>query len=611
MLKYILGPEIALYVRPYKKLVLISLFLGALSSIFVLAPAYLLEPFVDQAMKTGTDPVTWKIPWITFDAGSWTSWHRTDLVIVENVSPNKLLMLLGFLALFFVMCKSLTEYFSAYIAAVFSNRAAKAMRIDLFKKFVDLHQAFFQSKKSGELIARATADLTMMQSRIAQVLIGLVENPTMALVFLVYLLFKNYMLTLVVFIAAPVIIGLIRLFGRKVKKHAKRVQDAIADVTSLYQETIQCLKVVQGFVKGDSETGKFKEKAEFLYRRVLHWRRWELGVSPMMDVAVFLVMPAVLVIAKTYFNHSLGEIMAMLYAFSRLYAPIRKLARVIANLKTIQGATQRVFKIMATDSDIVDKPGAKTLPRHRDSIEFSLVNFEYFKDEPVLKDVSFKINAGEMAAFVGSTGAGKSTLLDLIPRFYDVIGGSITIDGHDIRDVTLESLRSQVGMVSQDIILFNDTISNNINYSNRGKSIEDIVAAARAANAHEFITSLPKGYETTVGDRGILLSGGQRQRIAIARAILSDPAILMLDEAASALDAESESLVQKAIEDIQGGMTILVVAHRLSTVLKANRIYVLEEGRFVESGSFSELMAINGRFRQLYEMQFRREESQE
>jgi subfamily B ATP-binding cassette protein MsbA len=611
MLKFVLGEEISSYVRPYRKLVFIALFLGALSSIFVLAPAYLLEPFVDKAMNTGTDPVTWEIPWITFDEGSWSSWHRENIVVVENVSPNKLLILLGFLAFFFVICKSITQYFSSYLAAVFSNRAAKAMRIDLFKKFVSLHQGFFQSKKTGELIARATADLTMMQSRIAQVLIGLIENPMTALVFLVFLLFKNYVLTLVVFFAAPVIIGLIRLFGRKVKKHAKRVQDAIADVTSSYQETIQCLKVVQGFVKGDFETGRFKGKAEFLVKRVLHWRRWELGVHPMMDATVFLVLPTVLVIAKIYFNYSLGEIIVFLYAFSRLYAPIRKLARVITNLRTIQGATQRVFKIMKTEPAIVSNEGAKILPRHRSSIEFRKVDFEYLKDDQVLKDVSFKIPAGEMAAFVGSTGAGKSTLLDLIPRFYDVTGGGIYIDGHDIRDVTLESLRAQVGMVSQDIILFNDTIANNISYGNMGKSSDDIINAARIANAHEFIMAQPKGYETIVGDRGVLLSGGQRQRIAIARAILTDPAILILDEAASALDAESESLVQKAIEDIQGGLTIFVVAHRLSTVLKANRIYVLEDGRFVESGSFSELMAVNGRFKQLYDMQFRKEELQE
>jgi subfamily B ATP-binding cassette protein MsbA len=303
--------------------------------------------------------------------------------------------------------------------------------------------------------------------------------------------------------------------------------------------------------------------------------------------------------------------MAMLYAFSRLYAPVRKLARVITNLKTIQGATKRVFKIMRTESEIVNNTGAKILPRHKDSIEFRKVDFAYFKDEPVLKEVSFKIPAGEMAAFVGSTGAGKSTLLDLIPRFYDVTGGGIYIDGHDIRDVTLESLRGQIGMVSQYIILFNDTIANNISYGNRKKSSDEIINAARVANAHEFIMLQSKGYETVVGDRGVLLSGGQRQRIAIARAILSDPAILILDEAASALDAESENLVQEAIEDIKGNMTILVVAHRLSTVLKANRIYVLEEGRFVESGSFSELMAANGRFKQLYDMQFKKEEEKE
>jgi subfamily B ATP-binding cassette protein MsbA len=233
------------------------------------------------------------------------------------------------------------------------------------------------------------------------------------------------------------------------------------------------------------------------------------------------------------------------------------------------------------------------------------VNFAYAPDEPVLRDVSFTLKAGEMAAFVGSTGAGKSTLLDLIPRFYDVTGGAILIDGYDVRDVTLRSLRERVGIVNQEILLFNDTIRYNISYGDPEKSIQEIEAAARAAYAHDFIMAQPKGYDTTVGDMGSLLSGGQRQRIAIARAILVDPAILMLDEAASALDAESEGRVQKAIEGLKGTRTILIVAHRLSTIRKADRIFVLEAGQIVESGTLSELLEKNGRFKQLHDMQFK------
>jgi ATP-binding cassette, subfamily B, bacterial MsbA len=295
----------------------------------------------------------------------------------------------------------------------------------------------------------------------------------------------------------------------------------------------------------------------------------------------------------------------MAYAFSRVYRPIKRLALVNNHIKTLQGATERVFEIMRTVPDIRDKKGAKILSRRKGTIEFKNVNFAYAPNEPVLKDLSFTLQAGEMAAFVGSTGAGKSTLLDLIPRFYDVTGGAILIDGYDVRDVTVESLRKRIGIVNQEILLFNETIRYNISYGDPERSVDEIESAARAAYAHDFIMVQPKGYETSIGDMGSLLSGGQRQRIGIARAILVEPAILMLDEAASALDAESEGRVQKAIEGLKGTRTILIVAHRLSTIRKADRVFVLEAGQIVESGTLSELMAKNGRFKQLHDMQFK------
>jgi subfamily B ATP-binding cassette protein MsbA len=604
MLNLILGKEIASYVRLHRGLVVCAVFLAAVSTLFVVIPAYLIQPFVDEGMKTGSDPVTWKIPWIAFDSGSLLSWHRTEKVLVENISPINLLYLLMIVAFISVLCKSIAVYLSGLSAAAFSNRAVKSLRVDLFRKFISLPLNFYHKKKSGELIARATADLTVMQGSISNVIIGMIEHPLTIVVFLIYLFVMNYKLTLIIFIVGPIVIGMIRLFGRKVKKHSTRVQDATADVTSAYQETLLCLKVVYGFFMGDYESKKFNELAEHLYRRVMRWNRWDLGMGPIMDVTGFLVLPLLLIIGKIYFNHSLGELVSMIYAFSRVYSPLRKLARVNNRLKTLQGATERVFGIMNTVPDILDSPNAKVLPRHKESIEFKGVHFAYSPENPVLKGISFNVEAGEMVAFVGSTGAGKSTLLELIPRFYDVTGGSITIDGVDIRDVTIESLRRQIGIVNQDTILFHDTIANNIRYGDQDKDKEEIIAAAKAANAHDFILAQPKGYETVIGDQGTLLSGGQRQRLSIARALMVHPSILMLDEAASALDAESENLVQSAIENLHGGPTIFVVAHRLSTIMKADHIHVIEQGKIVESGTREDLLTLNGRFRQLYDMQY-------
>ncbi|MBW1784299.1 MAG: ABC transporter ATP-binding protein, partial [Deltaproteobacteria bacterium] len=453
MLNLILGKDIAAYVRRHRAMVICSLVLMAISSLFVVVPAYLLQPFIDEGMKTGSTPVAWKIPWIHFDAGSWFSWKRTELTIVEGITPNRLLALLTLVAFVAVFIKSVTNYFGGLSAAAFSNRAVKSLRIDLFTKFISLSLGFYHKRRSGELIARSTADLAVLQGLIAEVLLGLIEYPLTALVFLIYLFVMNLKLTLLVFFVVPLIALLVRIFGRKVKKHSFRVQEATAEVTSAYHETLLCLKLVHGFFTGRSEVKRFGELAENLYKRIMHWNRWQLGLGPMMDSVVFLVMPGVLIVGKVYFHHSLGELMAMAYAFSRVYRPIKRLALVNNQIKTLQGATERVFAIMGTVSDIREGPGAEPLPRHKDTIAFDDVSFAYSPGEWVLRDLSFCLKQGEMVAFVGSTGAGKSTLLALIPRFYDVTKGKISIDGIDVREVTLASLRTQIGIVNQEILL--------------------------------------------------------------------------------------------------------------------------------------------------------------
>ncbi|MFC1531979.1 ABC transporter ATP-binding protein [Thermodesulfobacteriota bacterium] len=604
MLNRVLGKDIAFYVKKHRSLVACAIILTAISALLAVVPAYLLQAFIDEGMNSSSELTSWKVPWVAFKSDSFFSWYRTELILVDNISPNRLLILLTSIAFISVLFKSIITYISQLAAAAFSNKAIKSLRIDLFDKFISLHQGFYHKHKAGTLISRSTADLTVMQERIANIIIGLVQHPLMALVFFFFLILMNYQLTLFIFVAVPIIVGLIRLFGRKVKKHSTRVQDATAHVTSIYQETILCLKVIQGFCFDGNQSNKFRELAGLLYKKVMHWNRWYLGLGPLMDSTVFLILPAVLIIGKIYYNHTLGEIVSMFYAFSRVYSPVKNLARVNNELRTLQGATERIFGIMKTLPDIKERTRAKILPRHKDYIEFKNVSFSYKTGMPILEDISFRIEAGEMLAFVGSTGAGKSTLLDLVPRFYDVNDGSVIIDGTDIRDVTINSLRHQIGLVSQEVLLFHDTIANNIICSSPGVGMEKVFEAAKAAHAHDFIEAQPNSYETVVGDRGTLLSGGQKQRIAIARAILAEPSILLLDEVASALDAESERLIQKTIESLRGDRTIFVVAHRLSTVRTADRIFVLEGGRIVESGSHKELMGLNGRFRQLHDMQF-------
>ena len=603
MLDKILGKDIATYVKAHRGLIILAIILSVMSSLFILIPAYLLKPLVDEGMKRASDPVNWTIPWLTFHYP--LSFKKTELTIVEGISPNHLLILLAGIAFISVIFKSITRYLSELAGAAFSNRAIKSLRIDLAEKFITLPLTFYHKRKSGELIARATADLTVMQSYISNIIIGLVQHPLTVIIFIAYLILMNYKLTLLVIISGPLIVGLVRLFGRKVKKHSTRVQDATAEVTSSYQEILLLLKVIKGFCRGKYESALFRKLADNLYKKVMHWNRWQLGISPMMDASVFLLAPGILLIGKIYFQHTLGELIAMLYAFAAAYVPVKNLARININLNTLQGATRRVFDIMHTVPDIQDKPGARKMTRFQNTIVFSHVDFAYRPGKLVLNDISFTVNAGEMVAFVGSTGAGKSTLLDLIPRFYDVCSGSITIDGMDIRDATLESLRGQVATVSQESLLFHDTIANNINHNGGQYSQEAIVNAAKIAQAHDFIMAFPSKYDTIVGDRGTLLSGGQRQRIAISRAIIKDPAILILDEPASALDPESELHIQEAIENLLGQMTIFIVSHRLNTVRRADRIYVLEDGRIVESGTHQELFTANGRYRDLYDIQFR------
>jgi len=602
MLNFILGKSIAQYVKRHYKLLVIALLLTALSSIFVVVPAYILQPFVDEGMKSAAEPASWKLPWFVYENGEWV---RSDRIIIENVSSNKLLVMLAFVGLISVIIRSISIYLSGLAGAVLANRVVFSLRVDLYRKFLSLPLGYYHKIKIGEVLARATADIAVMQGLISQILIGFVQYPLTIIVFMAYLLFVNWRLTLIVFLIAPVLVGIVKFFGKKVEKRSEVVQDANSKLTSWYQESLLCLRIVYGFAMERREGERFRDMAKDLYNRSISFYRWQLGLGPTMDIAVFMVMPAVLILGKVYFQHTLGEMLSMMYSFYQVYRPAKTLASTHNQLRTMHGATSRVFEIMNTDPSIKDKPAAFELKSCAAAIKFNDVSFSYDGISPVLDHINLTINPGELIAFVGRTGSGKSTLLDLIPRFYDVTEGNITIGEIDVRDASLRSLREKIGIVNQEVLLFNDTIKNNISYGVEYASDAKIIEASKAAYAHDFILALPDGYDTLAGDRGSRLSGGQRQRISIARALMKAPEILILDEAASALDAESEEYIKDTIDKLKGSRTILVVAHRLSTVRKADCIYVIEDGKIVESGNQQELISLGGRFSGFYSLQFR------
>jgi subfamily B ATP-binding cassette protein MsbA len=424
---------------------------------------------------------------------------------------------------------------------------------------------------------------------------------------------RQFAWILVLFV--PVIIYSAGRIGRRVRNTTRRGQDKLADIQNILHETITGNRIVKAFSMERWEIARFRKAARRLLRANLRSVAAVAISSPLMDIFGAIAIALLLLLGREQINHhvfSSGTFLAFIVAVFKLYDPVRKFALFNNNFQQALGASSEIFKFMDTEDDVKEKPGAKPLPPFSRSIRFENVCFSYQsrgqsdgeEGREILRDINLEVNAGEVLAVVGSSGAGKSTLVHLIPRFFDVTSGRLTIDSRDVRETTLASLRSQIGVVAQDTVLFNDTVRNNIAYGQPGIPQKAVEAAARAALAHDFILDLPTGYETVIGERGVRLSGGERQRIAIARALLKNAPILILDEATSALDSESEALVQSALQNLMTGRTVVVIAHRLSTVRRADRIVVLENGTTADVGPHEELMKKLGTYRRLYELQF-------
>jgi subfamily B ATP-binding cassette protein MsbA len=504
------------------------------------------------------------------------------------------------------LLRGAANFAQSYLVDLVGQRIVCDLRDELNQHIQRLSLAYFHRTPTGDILSRVGNDVVMVRTALTNAVASIMRDTT-SLIFLIGVAFyKDPVLALIAFLVFPAsVLPLIKL-SQRLRRFSKRGQRALGILTALLQETVQGNRVVKAFGMEDYERERFAAENRRLYRLYMKASRIRAFTTPMLEVLAAFAIGGVV----WYGGHSVitgarsqGSFLAFLTAVFLLYEPFKGLTK--ANHVVQQGVAgaERVFELLDTEPEVVDRPGARPLTAMRRGIVFEHVGFRYGVD-PVLHDVNLTVRAGEMVALVGMSGGGKSTLADLIPRFYDVTEGRIAIDDVDIRDYTLRSLRAQIALVTQFTFLFNDTVHANIAYGDPAKSVEDVIAAAQAANAHEFIMALPEGFQTRIGELGVTLSGGQRQRLAIARALLKDAPILILDEATSALDTESERLVQQAIERLMVNRTSLVIAHRLSTIRRADRIVVIVRGAIVEEGTHEELLALGGEYRKLHDLQF-------
>ena len=524
-----------------------------------------------------------------------------DIITVQRDQPkmtNMILILLGL-----VVLQGLCSMGHSYLTAWISQRIIADFRRHLFGHLHTLSVSFFARRRTGELLSRLMNDVTVIQSVVTETPIDGAKQLVTFVGGITFLLIMNWQLCLLILVLLPLLVLAAKFFGRKLKSLSTSIQDHTAAMSTLIEEVISGIRVVKSFVQTQREETRFALQVEQTLALTMRKAGVMAVFIPVISLLTFSAAAAVLWYGGQQVidgSVSPGDLFAFVLFAGILIGPFSSAARVFAQVREAQGATQRVFEILDTRAEVSDSPTATTLSSISGHIRADHIGFAYDPRRPVLTDVSFEAKPGELIAIVGPTGAGKTTVMNLLHRFYDPTEGSITIDGQDLRHVTMDSWYRQISLVPQETILFGGTILDNIRYGNEKATQEEVVAASRAAHAHDFIMSFPDQYQTIVGEKGINVSGGQRQRIAIARAIVKNPRILLLDEATSALDGESERLVQEALEQLMKGRTTFVIAHRLTTIQRADRILVFNKGCLVETGTHAELMEQKGLYQYLY-----------
>ena len=539
------------------------------------------------------------LPWIIKD--------MVDKVLTEKDMFMLNVISVGIVITFLV--RGIFYYGQSYLVSYIGERVIIDVREVMFRKFQRLPMAYFDRHQTGETMSYITNDVSAIQSALVAQLIEMVTEGSILIGSLVMMVYLDWKLSLLTLVVIPLVGQAMKIFGRKLKRNGTVIQERMADITSLLQESVSSVRVVKTFVREDYEIERFKKQNILNFRAAMKNVQLTSLLTPTVE---FLAAVSVTFIVwfggYEVLNGELtaGALIAFLTYAVNLANPVKRLSRVYGNMQKAMAAVDRVFEVIDLPEPLADKPEAKPLPEIQGHVVVDHVSFGYKKDNLALDDVTLEAKPGQMIAFVGPSGAGKSTIANLLPRFYEIDSGSISIDGHDIRDVTLRSLREQIGIVPQETMLFSTTVRENIRYGRLDATDEEVEEAARAANADGFIRELPQGYDTPIGERGLNLSGGQRQRMAIARAILKNPRILILDEATSALDTESEKVVQAALDQLMVGRTSFVIAHRLSTIFNADQIYVIDGGRIKEHGTHEELLKQDGLYSYLYNIQFSR-----